>query len=85
MADRVIVSKKRRFRAELLVTADGVHFGSKEHKRKDTVVLLLWCDNRKEAEDVATKIARALSFSTTLGPIVYEITSVKIHRKSAAI
>lgn len=75
---------KRRFRVELLATLDGLNFGTKERKKKGTVVVLLWCNDINEAKDAANKIAEALSFSTYVGAIVYQTTSVKLHRKSAA-
>ena len=74
----------KRFKIELLSTADGYNFGTKEQRKKSMVVVLVWCESKKEAEEVAEKIAEALFRATHVGNIEYMVKSVKDFSKHPA-
>jgi hypothetical protein len=65
----------KRYRIELLGTAEGVNL--KKDKSKDIVVIILWEENKKKAREAANKIASALAVSTHIGMLEYLIKKVK--------
>ncbi|MDO8686656.1 MAG: hypothetical protein Q7K11_00400 [Candidatus Berkelbacteria bacterium] len=75
----------KHYKIVLLSTADGFNLCTKKEQEKKSVIVFLYCDNRKKASKIADKIAEALSFSTTIGNIEYVVKSVKRYIKKAAI
>lgn len=75
---------RKRFKIELLATAEGLHLGDDAQKKKDTIVVLLWCKSKKEAEEKAKKLAEALLQHTHLGNIEYVVQSVKYFQRHPA-
>ena len=69
----------KHYRIELLQTAEGMNL--KKDKTEDTVIILLWADNLKQAKKFAEKIAEALYVSTHVGGLEYVIKSVKLYKK----
>ena len=64
----------KRYRIELLGTAEGINL--KKDKTKDTVTIFLWAKNTKEAREFADKIAASLAISTHIGLLEHIVTSV---------
>ena len=50
--------KKRRYRIELLETAEGINF--KKDKTKDILIVFLWAEGLWEAKKSANKIAEVI-------------------------
>jgi hypothetical protein len=65
----------KRYRIELLGTAEGVNL--KKDKSKDIVVIILWEENKKKAREAANKIALALAVPTHIGTLEYLVKKVK--------
>lgn len=66
----------KRYRIELLQTAEGVNL--KKDKNKDIIVILLWAENREKAKELAGKIAVALAVPTYAGMLECVIRKVKL-------
>lgn len=76
---------RKRFRIELLPTAEGLNLASAAQKKKDTVVVFLWCDYRKIVEKIAEKMAESLSYGTSVGTVEYIVRSIRLVRKSSRV
>lgn len=76
----------RCFKIELLATADGFNFAETQaEKREDTVTVVLWLENKKEAKVAAENIASALLRVTHVGNIEYIVQSIKAVRKKVSV
>lgn len=65
---------KKRYRIELLETADGVNL--KLDRTEDVVIVFLWEKNLTEANNSAHKIAASLSIALPMGSLEYIIQGV---------
>ena len=70
----------RRFKIELIGTADGLNFQKGIPRKKSIVEVLHWCYTKTEAQRIASVIAGALTRSTHLGNIEYVVLTVRRHR-----
>ncbi len=66
---------KKYYMIEMLETAEGVNL--KKDKTRDLVIVFLWAENKKKAEEFAGKIARALDVPTYVGMLEYVIRRVE--------
>ena len=66
----------KRYRIELLQTAEGINL--KKDKTKDKIIVFLWAENQTEAERLANKIAKALDVPTHAGMLEYVVKSVLV-------
>ena len=71
----------KRYRIELLQTAEGINF--KKDKTEDIVIVLLWSPNITKARESAKKIADALCIGTYAGILEYVVKSVRRYRGPA--
>lgn len=70
----------KRFKIELLATADGLNLQKGMPRKKSITEVLYWCYTKAEAKRIAGVMAAALTYSTHVGNIEYVVLAVRRHR-----